>query len=451
MDVPKDPSMEKSIQQDQKEAKESLKKSKESQETEPQESQQQQQNAQKKQKSASQKMKQMSERYKQMMQSGGAGGGQQMQEDAEMLRQILDNLILFSFDQEGLMNQFKDIGVDHNQYGKFIIKQSSLREHFEHVDDSLFALSLRNPKLSEKVNTQITEVYFNIDKALDQLSENRIYQGTAAQQYTITASNELADFLSNTLDNMEMQMNMAPGQGQGEEQLQDIIISQEELNKKMEEALKKAQEGQEQKGEEGKEGEEGEQDGEKEGEQGQEGKEGQQQNGQSGENGQPNGEGQDGKQSREGKDGKKEGYGEGGSEELNGELYKIYQQQQQLRQALENKIGKDGSKGSAAELIQKMEEIELDLINKGFTNQTLEKMMDLQHQLLKLDNASFTQGQEEKRESKTNRKEFENGAPNQIPTAKDYFNTIEILNRQALPLRDRYKKKVQTYFKKKND
>ncbi|WP_411766146.1 hypothetical protein [Winogradskyella sp. A3E31] len=463
MDVPRDPSMEKSIKEDQKEAQESLEKKAESQKAQqPQEAQQQQQNAQKKQKNASQKMKQMSKQFQQMMQSGGAGGGEQMQEDAEMLRQILDNLILFSFDQEGLMDQFKDIDVNHNQYGKFIIKQSTLKEHFEHVDDSLFALSLRNPKLSEEVNKQITEVYFNIDKALSQLSENRIYQGTAAQQYTITASNELSDFLSNILDNMEMQMNMSPGQGQGEEQLQNIIISQEELNKKMEEALKKAQEGQVKPGEEGEKGNEGEKDGEKPGEKGQEGKEGEQgkegnegqqgqqngQSGQQGENGQP---GENGKEGRDGKEGNKEGYGEGGSEELNGELYKIYQQQQQLRQALQDKIGKEGTKGSAGELIKQMEEVELDLINKGFTNQTLQKMMDLQHQLLKLENATFTQGQDEKRESKTNRKNYNNNALDQIPTAKEYFNTIEILNRQALPLRERFKRKVQTYFKTEND
>ncbi len=40
---------------------------------------------------------------------------------------------------------------------------------------------------------------------------------------------------------------------------------------------------------------------------------------------------------------------------------------------------------------------------------------------------------------------------NQIPTAKQYFQTTEILNRQALPLQQVYKKKVQEYFKKAND
>ena len=77
--------------------------------------------------------------------------------------------------------------------------------------------------------------------------------------------------------------------------------------------------------------------------------------------------------------------------------------------------------------------------------------MDLQHQLLKLDKATFTQGQENKRQSETNKKEFKNSAADKIPTAKEYFNTTEILNRQALPLQEIYKKKVQDYFKKADD
>ena len=79
---------------------------------------------------------------------------------------------------------------------------------------------------------------------MNQLSENQLYQGISAQQYTVTATNTLASFLSDVLDNMEQQMNPGsgsgkggqptPGQGQGGEmQLPDIIMSQEEINKKM--------------------------------------------------------------------------------------------------------------------------------------------------------------------------------------------------------------------------
>ena len=102
------------------------------------------------------------------------------------------------------------------------------------------------------------------------------------------------------------------------------------------------------------------------------------------------------------------GEGEGSSEEMNGELYRIYQQQQQLRQALENKLGEKGRSGLGEKLLKDMEEVELDLLNKGFTNQTLQKMMELQHQLLKLENATFMQGQDNKRKSETNTTRFKN-------------------------------------------
>ena len=145
------------------------------------------------------------------------------------------------------------------------------------------------------------------------------------------------------------------------------------------------------------------------------------------------------------------GDGEGSNEEMNGELYEIYQRQQQLRNALKDKLGEAGKTGQGKQLLDKMEDIELDLINKGFTNQTLQKMMQLQHQLLKLENASFLQDEDQKRQSETNRKQFDNSTVNQIPKAKEYFNTTEILNRQALPLQQVYKKKVQEYFKKTDD
>jgi hypothetical protein len=366
-------------------------------------------NAQKSQKKAAQKMMKMSQKMSQSMQMSG---GEQMQEDVDMLRQVLDNLLLFSFEQESLMNQFKGIEVNHNKYASFLRKQSGLREHFKHIDDSLFALSLRQPKLSETVNKEITDVYYNIDKSLSQLAENQILQGISNQQFTVTAANNLANFLSDVLDNMEEQLNPSPGKGKGDLQLPDIIMSQEELNKMMEEGLK------------------------------------------NNETGKPNdGKGdkkEEGEQQKSGNDGKENG-GESENNSMNGLLYEIYQQQQELRQALEDKLANGGKSRLGDNLLKKMEEVELDLLNKGFTNETLQKMMELEHQLLKLENATFQQGEDNKRESKTNVDNFNNNTNNQIPTAKQYFKTTEILNRQALPLQHIYKVKVQEYFKKTDD
>jgi hypothetical protein len=206
-------------------------------------------------------------------------------------------------------------------------------------------------------------------------------------------------------------------------------MSQEQLNKMMEEGMKKGKGKKPQKGEGDKDGK-----GDKKGKN----KEG----------------GQDGdKQGKSSQGNQNGGEGEGLNEDLNGKLYEIYQQQQELRNALEERLSKEGkgSKGNGDALLKKMEEVELDLLNKGVTNQTLQKLMEIKQQLLKMENATFQQGEDSKRESETNKNNFDNNTNNQIPSAKQYFNTTEILNRQTLPLRQVYRKKVQEYFKKAND
>ncbi|WP_375238461.1 DUF4175 family protein [Aurantibacter sp.] len=454
--LPRNKNIEENVSEDQKEASEALKEEQESQEQLEKETSKKK--AKKKQKSAAQQLKKMSMSMQKSMQ-----GAQQekMEEDTAMLRQILDNLVLFSFNQEANMDAFSNIDVNHSEYSKYLRRQNDLKSNFEHIDDSLFALSLRQPKISEKVNTEISNVYYNIDKALAQLAENDLYKATGTQQYAITAANTLADFLSDILDQMQnQQMGMpAPGEGEGGMPMPDIIISQEELAKKMEKGSKKGDEGKDgekgEKGEKGKEGKKG-----KDGESGESGKSGKSgEAGKSGKNGKPGENGQEGKngkgkgKSGEGKDGNNPVGKPGASEKMNGELFQIYQQQQMLRQALEERLERDGirEKGDASKLIKEMEQVELDILNKGFTQETASKMKNIQHQLMKLEKATLQQNEDTKRKSEANKKEFENTSTNQIETAKQYFNTTEILNKQHLPLQPIYKQKVQQYFKQDND
>ncbi len=437
LDIPDDKKTEEEIKKEQQEASKNLeeKENSEQQEAEKKEEDSDNKDAKKQQNTNAAKAKQNQKKAAQKLRKIGsslslpasAGGNEQISEDIDMLRQILDNLVLFSFDQEALMQQFNSIQVNHNEYAGYLRKQQGLKEHFEHIDDSLFALSLRQPKLSEKINEEITEVFFNIDKALGQFSENRLYQGVASQQYTVTAANTLADYLSDMLDNLSNQMSPTPGQGQGEESLPDIIKSQEQLKKDFEEALKKQ--------------EKGKKPGEKPNE-----------NSNKGKNGEKDGEDGDKGKGKSDDKGKSNPLGEGNnSEELNGELFRIFQEQQQLREALEKRLAKEGAKGVGENVLKQLEQVEQDLLNKGFTEQTLQKIKQLQHELIKLENATLQQGQDKKRQSKTNQNQYNNTTNNRVPDAKQYFNTIEILNRQALPLQSVYKKKVTDYFKIKND
>ena len=384
-------------------------------------------NANKKQKSAAQKMREMSESLK----SGASGGGQSDAEDAEMLRQILDNLVTFSFKQENLFDNIQSADVDISQFSKTVKGQQDLRRLFEHVDDSLFALSLRRAELSEFVNEQITEVYYNIDKSLESIADNQIYQGASYQQYVINATNALADFLANVLDNM--QQNMSPGQGSGEGQdfqLPDIIKGQQGIQEKMNGSGKQGQQS---------DGE-GEEDGKNEGgnKQGEEGNTGEGKNGQKGQTGKT------GEQN-----GTSESNGNGlGEMDLN-EVYEIYKEQQFLRQNLERQLENminESDRNLAKRLMKQMEDFENDLLENGITNRTRSKANNIQHQLMKLENASLEQGQKKERESKSNLKQYSNPITTKPELLERYQNDVEILNRQALPLRKNYERKVKVYF-----
>ena len=98
--------------------------------------------------------------------AASVGGDSPSQEDADMLRQVLDNLLTFSFKQESLLDIFSQTSSNDSSFSTNLAKQQQLREHFEHIDDSLFALSLRQPKIGELVNNTIEEIYYYIDKSV---------------------------------------------------------------------------------------------------------------------------------------------------------------------------------------------------------------------------------------------------------------------------------------------
>jgi len=359
-------------------------------------------------------MKEMSQKMAQAMDSGEM---EQMQEDAKLLRQILDNLLAFSFDQERLIKTTNTAQTRSLELNKVLKKQQDLKQQFKHVDDSLFAVSSRNPRITEIILKELSDVHYNLDKTLESLADNNISKGASHQQYTLTAANRLADFLSNVQSQMNMDMQgqgqgkPKPGKGQGSGmQLPDIIKKQEGLGEKMKDGMKP-----------------GDKPGNKPG------------------------EGQ--KSSKDGKDGKGASgdgnqEGENGSEGNAGKVLEILKEQRQLRDALQKALEKEGMMNQGMDALQQMKEIEKQLIKKGFKNEVLQKMLNLKHELLKLETAIQQQGEDTKRQSKTNDKSFNNTAAPLSKELKEYINSVEILNRQSLPLQPNFNQKVQNYFKK---
>jgi hypothetical protein len=386
LDLPKEEAKEKSIDDDLKKALDELEKNNA-------------QKAQPKQKSAAKKMKELSQKMQESMESSEMA---QMNEDVKTLRQITDNLLAYSNGQEDVMKQFKSTRSASPSFNKNIKIQQNLKQQFKHVDDSLFAMSLRNPQITEEFTKQVGNVEYSINSAIETLTNSQFSKGVSHQQYAVSEANKLADRLSDMLFNMQMSLSgmsggkPKPGQGQGQGmQLPDIIKKQQGLGEQMKQGMK--------------------------------------------ENGQ---DGKSGKSQKEGQSGED---GEGNAEAI----MQIYKEQRKLREALENELEKQGlgSKGQAA--LDQMKQLEKQLLNKGFKNETIQKASNIQQELLKLKTALQQQGEENKRESQTNKKQFSNQV-NALPKPLlEYLNSIEILNRQSLPLRSNFNEKVQNYFNKK--
>ena len=341
VDLPDTAPKQKSIDEDLKNASDQLKKDSKA-------------GAKPKQKSASKKMKQMSQDMQSSMEMGEK---EQMDEDVAMLRQILDNLLAYSFSQEEVMKQFKGLKRGSPSFNKNLKIQQDLKQQFKHVDDSLFALSLRNPKIAEEVTTEIGNVEYNVDKSIETLADANVPKGVSHQQFATSAANKLADMLASTLNSMQMQMSMSgtgkgkpkPGEGSGM-QLPDIIKKQEGLGQKAKKGMKPGQ-----KPGEGQGGKEGEKEGGKEGK-GKEGKDGKEGNGKEGKNGQGSGgSGQGNKQGENGQD------GEGDAKAI----MEIYKEQQQLREALQNELNKQGLGGQGQNALDQMKQIEKPVQRSG--------------------------------------------------------------------------------------
>ena len=373
--------------------------------------------AKKFQKKSAQKMSELSEMFSGFL---GQGGQQQLIEDASMLRQILDNLLLFSFEQEALMLSLKRNNPKQINYATMLLKQNEIKNYFEHIDDSLFVLSLRQPLISEKINSEVSEVLFNMDKSLDLLANSSIREGLASQQYALTSANNLANILSNILSSMEMEI--SPGQGEGDMQLPDIIMNQAQLNKDAQDAKNKTEQGSQPNGQE-------------------QGKSNKLTNSIGSGDKQQNSSGDDNSLA--------ESYFD--SEESGEAIMKLYKKQQQLRQVLEAILKEKGLAAAFESVTNKMKNIEQSLINQGVTDENISLIKDLKYELLKLEAALNEKGQDERRESKTNNKLFNPSSIEAIESLRQKFNSRELLNRQELPLQDEYMKRVLDYFNKKDD
>ena len=396
------------------------------------------------QKEASDKMEEMKQQMQQAMEKMQK---EEEEEDMQAVRQILENLLNLSFAQEDLMGQLSKLRSDNQQYLKITQTQKKLQDDSKIIEDSLLAISKRQPKISATVNREISAIHMNMGKAVSELAERQQSNAQMRMQYSMTSINNLALLLNESLEDMQKQAKESkeskpgngsckkPGKGKkpssstkpgdGKPSMQSMKQMQQKLNEQLAELKKQLEQGQ-------KPG------GQKPGD-----KPGQKPGGQK-----PGGQGGMGQQG--GQKGMMPGQqGQGMSEQL----AKMAAQQEALRRQMQqmmDKIKKDGGSNPGGNIADMMEQTEIDIVNRQITQETMKRQQDIITKLLESEKAEREREQDEQRKS--------NEAKNQVLSNPTQFleykrlreKELELLNTVSPSLTPYYKQKVNEYFNSVN-
>ncbi len=352
------------------------------------------QKASEKQKEASEKMQEMAQKMQQQMMDQQQ---QQQEEDMQAIRQLLENLIRLSLDQEDVMDQIIETSVNNPKYVEHLQQQYKLKDDAQLVEDSLVALSKRVFEIETYVMKELTELKRNMDEGLELLEERKADKGTVSQQYVMTSLNNLALMLSEVMQQMQQQMaqqmdgdqncsgngscDKPGGKGQG-----SISKMQQQLNDKMSKAAQST-------------------------------------------------------------GGKKPGKGQ-----MSKEMAQMAAEQAAIREAIKemnregNKDG-TGSMGDLEKLMEEMEETEEDLVNKRLTTEMMQRQQDIMTKLLEAEKAQREREWDDKRQSQTAR----NIEPKIPPSIEEYLKKreaeVELYKTLPPSLKPYYKSLVEKYFK----
>ncbi len=324
---------------------------------------------------------------------------QQLGEDIAKLREILENIIKISFDQEEIMGEITIVDTKDPNYVELIIEQNNLKEEIEHVKDSIYALSKRQITIEPVVNKEIKEIDRNLKRAIDEINDRKIEKAASRQQFVITALNNLGLLLAEALKTMENNMAMqnamsgksnCSNPGGGKSKSKSLSQLQQQLNKQIE-------------------------------------------------------------QMKNNKGKKKDGKGKDGKA-ISEQLARMAAEQEMIRNQLQRYIeelaGEGINENGLQDALKQMEETEKEIIKSMINNETLERQKEILTRLLKSEKAEIEREKKKERESKE-AIIYEKSNPNEKFEYKEYeLKETELLKRINPKLKEYYRQKVSEYFKK---
>jgi predicted metal-dependent hydrolase len=137
--------------------------------------------------------------------------------------------------------------------------------------------------------------------------------------------------------------------------------------------------------------------------------------------------------------------------EMSEELARVAAEQERIRRALQEmqeKLKQQGGKVPGGDLPGKMEQTEMDLVNKQITEQTIRRQQEIMTRLLETEKSLREQNMDDERKGET-AKDYDK----EIPRAFEEYlrlkeKEVELLKTVPPKLYPYYKKEVNDYFKR---
>jgi len=362
---------------------------------------------------------------------------QQDEENAQTLRQILENLVNLSFAQEGLIKDLPKTRIDNPQYPGIAKQQSKLKDDSKIIEDSLLALAKRAPNIGAVINREISAIHMNMDKTVKALAERNTGESAMRMQTTMTSVNNLALLLNESLEQMQKQMKAnksnkgekggkckKPGSGSGKSEgnkkgIPNMRKMQEQLNKQLQDMKDALEKGGQKPGQKP-----GDKPGEKPGQ------------------------------------GKKPGTGGMGLNGSQGQMpgsseqyAKMAAQQEALRRQMQQMMDKLKNKGKnpGGDIADLMEQTEKDLVNRNLNNETMNRQQKILSRLLESEKAEQEREQDEQRKSNEAKNENLSNPAQFLEYKRLKEKEMELLNTVPPNLTPYYKEKVNNYFNSLNE
>ena len=137
-------------------------------------------------------------------------------EDIKMIRQLLENLVALSFEQESLIKSFSEVNAQTPRYTALVQDEFRLKDNFKLIEDTLQQLAKRVIQIESFVLDKVSEVNDNFAKSIENLEGRNISQASGHQHRIMKNINDLAVMLAESLDNKQKEQNAScnkPGGG----------------------------------------------------------------------------------------------------------------------------------------------------------------------------------------------------------------------------------------------